>query len=420
MDPNSTSAKLIQLGALVQSALATLVTSSENGNESLPPKAVFDAQRTILSAAGMLTEIGSTSSNRLLEVSTQYSEARALHIAAEKRIPNLLAGFDEEGVSIEELALKVGCDAAKLSRIMRCLCSIHIFREVQPDRFANNGVSAALVDNEPLRAYIVMFAFDIYMASDYLPRTLLDKETGPSYDVAQTAFQAAIGTRKPRWDWLEGKIKVKDLREGNCGTDGGLSAYPGPFGSELEKAVDDKADDELQNRPELPIFGLAMIGGDYPWESLGSALLVDVGGGVGGFKTVVWPKDNPDAIAQKRVKFCPHDFFQPNPVKNTDVYWLRYIMHDWSDDFCVMNTTLGSEELAVAPAPLPANWGYYTRYSHQRDLAIMALLNGIERTPRELRVIIEKSGLKMHKIWDCRSQVSLVGVVLPDAIQDVK
>ena len=99
---------------------------------------------------------------------------------------------------------------------------------------------------------------------------------------------------------------------------------------------------------------------DYPWESLGSALLVDVGGGVGGFslqlsqvhqqlrfviqdraamleqaEKVVWPKDNPDAVAQKRVQFCPHDFFEPNPIKNADVYWLRYVMHDWSDEFCV-------------------------------------------------------------------------------------
>ncbi|KAF1961331.1 S-adenosyl-L-methionine-dependent methyltransferase [Byssothecium circinans] len=383
--------------------------------------------------------------------------------AAEKRIPNLLAGFDEEGVSVEKLAQEAGCDAAKLSRIMRCLCSIHIFKEVQPDRFANNRVSAAL----PSHGYgygadMPQNAFDIYTASDYLPRSLFDKETGPSYDVAQTAFQAAVGTQKPRWDWLEERVTVKDLREGRCGTDGGLSAYPGPFGSELEKAVDGKADDELLTRPELPIFGLAMVGGDYPWGSLGSALVVDVGGDVDGFslqlsqlhqqlkfiiqdreamlqqaETVVWPKDNPDAIAQKRVEFCPHDFFQPNPVKNADVYWLRYVMHDWSDDFCVrilaaikpsmgrnsrilirdqvMNTTLGSEELAAAPAPLPANWGYYTRYSHQRDLVMMALLNGIERTPREFRGIIEKAGLKLHKIWDCRSQVSLVEVVLPDA-----
>lgn len=49
------------------------------------------------------------------------------------------------------------------ARVMRCLCSIHIFKEVQPDRFANNEVSAALVNNEPLRAYIVMLY--VYLGS---------------------------------------------------------------------------------------------------------------------------------------------------------------------------------------------------------------------------------------------------------------
>jgi len=79
----------------------------------------------------------------------------------------------------------------------------------------------------------------------------------------------------------------------------------------------------------------------------------------------------------------------------------------------VMNTTLGSPELPPAPKPLPANWGYYTRYSHQRDLAMMSIINGIERTPSQFREIVELAGLKLKKIWDCRSQVSLVEVVLP-------
>jgi hypothetical protein len=122
MDPNSTSAKLIQLGVLVQSALATLITSSQDDKQSLPPKVLFDAQRMILSAAGMLTELGSTPSNRLLEVSTQYFEARALHIAAEKRIPDMLAGFDDSGVAVEKLAEQVGCDAAKLCQYYRGIC----------------------------------------------------------------------------------------------------------------------------------------------------------------------------------------------------------------------------------------------------------------------------------------------------------
>lgn len=78
-----------------------------------------------------------------------------------------------------------------------------------------------------------------------------------------------------------------------------------------------------------------------------------------------------------------------------------------------MNTTLGCPELAPAPLPLPANYGSYTRYSHQRDLAMMSIINGIERTPAQFRDIVEEAGLKMHKIWDCRSQVSLVELALP-------
>jgi hypothetical protein len=83
-----------------------------------------------------------------------------------------------------------------------------------------------------------------------------------------------------------------------------------------------------------------------------------------------------------------------------------------------MNTTLGTAELNAAPYPLLANWGYYTRYSHQRDLAMMSIINGIERTPAQFRNIIERAGLKLHKIWDCRSQVSLVEAVLPGSEVD--
>lgn len=40
------------------------------------------------------------------------------------------------------------------ARIMRTLCAIHIFCEVDENRFANNRVSAALVGNDGLRAYV--------------------------------------------------------------------------------------------------------------------------------------------------------------------------------------------------------------------------------------------------------------------------
>lgn len=47
---------------------------------------------------------------------------------------------------------------------MRCLCSIHIFSEKAEDVFTNNAISASLVDNEPLRAYILL----LYVTIIYL------------------------------------------------------------------------------------------------------------------------------------------------------------------------------------------------------------------------------------------------------------
>lgn len=80
----------------------------------------------------------------------------------------------------------------------------------------------------------------------------------------------------------------------------------------------------------------------------------------------------------------------------------------------VMNTTLGSEDdgLPSAPAPLLANYGTYVRFSHQIDVALMATINGIERTPLQFKRIVEAAGLKIKRIIGARTQVSIVECVL--------
>lgn len=211
---------------------------------------------------------------------------------------------------------------------------------------------------------------------------------------------------------------------------------------------------------------------------MGNALVVDVGGGVGGFPLQlskvypdlrfvvqdrgpviqqamesVWPKENPAALRDQRVQFMEHSFFDKNPVEGADVYYLRYVLyvscffllakyanhrfsHDWSDDYCVnilsriresmaphsrlliceqvMNTTIGDPDLTSAPAPLPANYGFHARFSHSRDITMMAAINGIERTPEEFKTILNAAGLVSKRIWPCRSQVSLLEAVRAD------
>ena len=135
---------------------------------ALPSLALHEAQCTLIAATGKLTELIAEPSVRIIELGCQYWESRALYIAAERRVPDLLAKFEEqrnEGMTAGDLSKEVGIESRKLERVMRCLCSGGVFKEVEGGsagkgpgevRFANNRVSRALVGNEGLRAYVLL------------------------------------------------------------------------------------------------------------------------------------------------------------------------------------------------------------------------------------------------------------------------
>jgi hypothetical protein len=98
---------------------------------------------------------------------------------------------------------------------------------------------------------------DLYTASDHLPKSLLGSK-GASYKVAETAFQDAVGTTKPRWDWLEEKVPADQLATRGTG-------YPGMPSAEGVSSESDK--EQLVARPEHEVFGLAMLGGGMVFGS---------------------------------------------------------------------------------------------------------------------------------------------------------
>ena len=222
--------------------------------DMLPSLRLHEAQRTLLALTGKLTELVAEPSLRIMEVGCQYWESRALYIACERRIPDMLVAVADikDGVSIKTLGAKTGIEADKLIRILRTLCSNHIFAEPSPDHFTNNVISAALVGNEPLRAYILNFNLDLYAASEHLPKALLDKVKGPSYQVDETAWQDALGTTMSRWDWLEEKVTPDQISKSGVG----YPSVPQP-----ESVVNGDMGKSLVGRPEHQIFNLSMLGG---------------------------------------------------------------------------------------------------------------------------------------------------------------
>jgi hypothetical protein len=115
--------KLLQVVQLIEKTAHALIGewakesefSGDADKPNLPSPEHFEAQRSLLSAAGLLTELVSDPASRLLEVSSQFNESRALHIVSDLRVPNILAKHDN-GLAVGELSNAVGIESRKLGR----------------------------------------------------------------------------------------------------------------------------------------------------------------------------------------------------------------------------------------------------------------------------------------------------------------
>lgn len=139
-----------------------------------------------------------------------------------------------------------------------------------------------------------------------------------------------------------------------------------------ELALGEPFFDHLGRNPDLEAkFGLFMqevssgknsgadsgdvIAQAYPLGDYSEKTIVDVGGGIGhisiafakahpGVKFIVEDKPGLASKATKliaandlseRITFLPHNFFEPQPlqVRGAAIYFLRNVLHDWSDSF---------------------------------------------------------------------------------------
>lgn len=146
-------------------------------------------------------------------------------------------------------------------------------------------------------------------------------------------------------------------------------------------------------------------------------------------------KKNADG-ALKEIKMMEHDFFTEQPVKGTSsprvahlfasplsnpiiirlpgasIYYLRRILHDWSDDQSRVilshladamspdSRVLISENIVQEDPP--------TDLSAMMDMVMMTI-SGKERSERDWEDLVQKSGLRVVKIW--RKQGVEMGIV---------
>jgi len=147
-----------------------------------------------------------------------------------------------------------------------------------------------------------------------------------------------------------------------------------------------------------------------------SALLVDIGGGFGQHSAALRQKfphpgrivvqDVPSTLAHApkidSIEFESHDFFTPQPINGAKFYYLRHIMHDWTDEDCIrilknISPALGTDSrILIDEVVLPeTGWPWQVAVS---DIAMMACFGGMERSQEDWGMLLDRAGLKIADV----------------------
>ncbi|OJD40629.1 s-adenosyl-l-methionine-dependent methyltransferase [Diplodia corticola] len=151
----------------------------------------------------------------------------------------------------------------------------------------------------------------------------------------------------------------------------------------------------------------------------GTALVVDVGGNRGHasmaiadatsarVRFVVEDLAGPVALGERglpdeyrgRVSFRVQDFFEEQAVVGADVYFLRKVLHDFPDHYCVrivralVPALKRGARVVVCDRLMPdmAKAGYEQREARFSDLTMLQLLNGRERTETDWKELFAEA-----------------------------
>ena len=148
-----------------------------------------------------------------------------------------------------------------------------------------------------------------------------------------------------------------------------------------------------------------------------SALLVDIGGGFGQHSVFLKNKfphlpgrivvqDVPATLAHapkvEGIEFSAYDFFTPQPIRGAKFYYMRHVLHDWSDEECVkilsnIIPAMGPESLIVIEELVLPETNMPWQVA-MMDILMNASLGGVERTREDWEKLMHRAGLSIVKV----------------------
>jgi hypothetical protein len=324
---------------------------------------------------------------QLAQMATGYWVSQAIYVAAKLQIADLLAA---EPLTAAALARKIEgpIHEQALYRLLRALASVGIFAEDAAGRFGLTPLAAPLQTSVAgsRRAMVLMMGEEHYRAWGELLHSVQTGETG---------FERVYG--EPIFDYLSERPAAARL------FDEAMVSIHGPETAAMLEAYD------------FSQFGV----------------LADLGGGNGSVLRGVLARhpsvrgilfDLPGVVASaagqmqhaglaERCTCQGGSFFETAP-SGADAYFLRHILHDWTDEQCLAilrnihqasppHARLLIVESVITPGNDPG-------FAKLLDLTMLVIPGGRERTEAEYRDLLAQGGFRLERIVPTATEVSIL------------
>ncbi|KAI0554399.1 sterigmatocystin 8-O-methyltransferase [Xylaria curta] len=328
MDDTSTS-RLTQLAASISEFVARLEkilsargVLSPSFDEEAPtslPKDTINVRDMIIDCAAEIQDLLQDPLD-MIYIHGSFNNYVSLQAITRLNIANLVPLGGQ--TTFDDISKKTGLDKRAVRRLLRHAMTMKIFSEPEPGAVAHTKASRVLLD--PIaNSWVALGGEESWPASTKMIDAL-QKWPG-TQEPSQTGFALANGSGRSIYQVLESDPE-RATRFGN-----GMKAYM-----------------------LMQQYDSSHVISNYDWANLGQVHLIDVGGGAGhvsiklatrfpNISVTVQDMENMFEGAESqvptelegRLKYMVHNFFAPQPVQ-ADIYFLRWVFHNWSDKYCVL------------------------------------------------------------------------------------